>query len=239
MTRMGSLRAGASRFAHLAGLGRASRRADDEDQDQPTGKKGRRADEDDDDQRCDDAPESGDTGDEDNSGGMKNGQRADDNDQGDGDDDDQDDKPAGKRSKKSKRADEDEDDGDGEPSSKRSSRADDGDEDDDDEDDDKREMSGRGTVPSARRRERSRCAAIFAHPAAAANPELAASLAFETTMTRREAIAVLRGQSGRRNVRSDRSSRNASLGSESRPSGSAQVQSSWDKAFGLTGSKRG
>ena len=58
------------------------------------------------------------------------------------------------------------------------------------DDDDQGEMTGKSAAASARRRERSRCAAIFASKHAVNNVPLAASLAFETTMTRGEAIAI-------------------------------------------------
>ncbi|WP_291785211.1 hypothetical protein [Luteibacter sp.] len=60
----------------------------------------------------------------------------------------------------------------------------------DDEDKDE-EMRGNSASAQARRREQSRCAAIFASPAAARNPVLAANLAFKGRMPRREAIALL------------------------------------------------
>jgi outer membrane biosynthesis protein TonB len=63
---------------------------------------------------------------------------------------------------------------------------------DDDEDKDE-EMRGKSAVAQARRREQGRCAAIFASPAAARNPVLAANLAFMGRMPRREAIAMLEG----------------------------------------------
>lgn len=59
------------------------------------------------------------------------------------------------------------------------------------DEDDESEMRGDSEAAQARRRENARCAAIFASPAAAKNPALAASLAFDTRMTRKEAIAVL------------------------------------------------
>ena len=100
--------------------------------------------------------------------------------------------------------------------------------DDEDEDDDESEMHGRSAVASARRRERARCAAIFAAPQAAANPSLAASLAFETKMTRRQAIKVLKSQGGGRSL--NRSDRNPNL--DHGPStSSAKTSAGWDRAF--------
>ncbi|MGN6528466.1 MAG: hypothetical protein ACTHL8_18915 [Burkholderiaceae bacterium] len=59
-------------------------------------------------------------------------------------------------------------------------------------DDTRDEMTGDSDVADARRRERARCAAIFACEAAAGNLALAAHLAFNTTLTRREAVKALR-----------------------------------------------
>lgn len=60
-----------------------------------------------------------------------------------------------------------------------------------DDDDTDSEMRGQGPMAKARLRERARCAAIFAHPKAAENPDLAAHLAFNTRMTRIEAVGAL------------------------------------------------
>jgi len=71
----------------------------------------------------------------------------------------------------------------------------DGDDDEDeegDDDDDRDEMKKGKKARSARLRERARCAAIFADPAAALNTALAAQLAFGTSLPRSEAIAVLK-----------------------------------------------
>jgi hypothetical protein len=239
---IGRLSAGTSRFAHLTGLSRRSRLAEDENQDDnddPKGKKSRAADDDD--------------GDEDESKGKKSRRAADDDSQ---DDDD----PKGKKSRAA-----DDDDGDeDEPKGKKSRRAaddDDGDEDEpkgkksrraaeDDDDDDKEEMSGRSARASARMREQARIAAILGHPSAAHNLPLAVSLACETRMTRREAIAVMRGQTSNvrddddddyvprnRHARADRASRNPRIGSEQQISGQQAVSSSWDHAFKKAGIK--
>ena len=82
---------------------------------------------------------------------------------------------------------------------------DDEDEDEGDDDGDREEASAASPAYAARRRERARCAAIFADPAAALNPALAAQLAFGTSLPRSEAVAVLRAggipaASGRRGL---------------------------------------
>ncbi|WP_410015815.1 hypothetical protein [Sodalis sp. C49] len=61
------------------------------------------------------------------------------------------------------------------------------DDDDDEKDDENRD------VKKGRKAERHRCAAIFASDHAAGRPALAASLAFNTTMSAKSAIAVLAG----------------------------------------------
>lgn len=105
----------------------------------------------------------------------------------------------GKKGKKAKKKAEDEGgDDEGEEASaaaKDDDEEDDGGEDDDedgDDDGDRKEMRRAGAVRLARMHERGRCAAIFADAAAARNPALAASLAFETDLPRKQAIAVLR-----------------------------------------------
>ncbi|MBW9102945.1 hypothetical protein [Paraburkholderia phenoliruptrix] len=62
-----------------------------------------------------------------------------------------------------------------------------------DDDDDEEEMRGSSASAQARRRERMRCATIMGSAAAGKNPVLAANLAFNTSMTRKEALAVLGG----------------------------------------------
>ena len=54
------------------------------------------------------------------------------------------------------------------------------------------EMRASSLAGRARARERDRCAAIFAEPAAALNPAMAAELAFNQTMPASKAIALLR-----------------------------------------------
>jgi len=214
-----SLMAGASRFAHFAGLSRASKRTDDDDQrdemseddndkdaedddeEQPEGKRSRRAkrSEDDDD-----------------------GKDADDDDDSKDAADDDEEQPEGKRSRRAKRSDDDDDGKDAE------------------DDDDKQEMTGRSAAASARRRERERVTAILSSSHAANNPVLAVSLACDTTMTRKEAIAVLKGQKGIGSAapdRSSRESRNSNLGASA---GGADQQkpkagSSWDRSLAKLG----
>jgi hypothetical protein len=81
-----------------------------------------------------------------------------------------------RRAKKAKKRD-DEDDGEDDP--------------EDDEEDEEEDMKASSVTGRARRRERARCAAIFAHQAAAGNAPLAAHFAFSTAMTRHQAIAAL------------------------------------------------
>jgi hypothetical protein len=111
------------------------------------------------------------------------------------------------------------------------------DDDSDSDDDDKTEMNGKGAASAARGRERARCAAIFASPHAAANVALAASLAFETTLTRKEALAVLQTQPVRAAPGAGREARNPSLGpgGAAAQTGHQAIASSWDRAFKSVG----
>ena len=84
----------------------------------------------------------------------------------------------GKKGKRSRRAEEDDD--------KDKDAGVDGENDDPDD-----EMHGHSPLAKARRRERARCESIFACKAAAERPDVAASVAFRTTMSRKEAITVL------------------------------------------------
>ncbi|MEC5321118.1 hypothetical protein VSX61_19620 [Brenneria populi subsp. brevivirga] len=96
----------------------------------------------------------------------------DDEDKKDAEDEDQDDTDADEDEKDDPDAEEDDDEKDAE------------DDDGDDEDDSKAKKSGR-------RAERQRCARIFGSKHAAANPALAASLAFNTGMSSKAAIQVM------------------------------------------------
>lgn len=155
----------AAPFAHLLGLGA---RAEDDDESRKSkraedeDKKSRRAEDDDGDDEGDDK-------------GKKAKKAKDAEDEGD--------------DKKSRRA--EEDDGDDEDKSKRGKKAKKAEDDDAEDDDDEDEMKGSSASAKARRRERARCAAIFASPAAAGIPHVAANLAFNTNMSRKEAITVL------------------------------------------------
>lgn len=161
----------------------------------------------------------------------------------DGDNPKDDDKKEGRRAQRADESDdeyaeyndgEDEKDDKKDKESAKSAKADDEDaEDDDKKDDDEDEMRGKSAAASARRRERSRCAAIMGSKMAARNVVLAANLAFNTTMTRQQAIAVLRDTPAASVPDNGRSARNPSLGAggESGMNSRAAVASSWDIAM--------
>jgi hypothetical protein len=216
-----SLAARGLSFAHLAGLSsRASKAEDDEE------KKDARAE--------------GDSEDEEENNGR---------DRDDGD---------AKKSKKAKAAEDDEDDGaedDGQKSGRKAkSKADDEDKDyaEDDEDDDGKdkaeedgddedeEMRGKSAVAKARRREQARCAAIMGHKAAGRNVVLAANLAFNTRMGRKEAIAVLSSTPAASTPGQGRQARNPNLGAggEMHRNPAAADGASWDRAFAKISGKR-
>ena len=104
-----------------------------------------------------------------------------------------------KKAKKAKgrRAEEDERDDDAEDDERDDDAEDDGDDpeaaedDDDSEDDGDDNRKESKAVKNARAAERKRCARIFGSKHAAANPSLAASLAFNTGMSSAAAISVL------------------------------------------------
>jgi hypothetical protein len=221
-TLMGSV----SRFAHFSGLAPRAlkpRAAEDDDTDDGDKKSKRGASEDEDEQEDDTSSQ----------GKKSKKSRASEDDNEDGDEDD--------KKSKSKASDDDDEGDDAEPNGKKSkkSRAADDDDEDAEDDDDKEEMSGKSAAASARRRERNRCSAIFASKHAVNNVALAASLAFETTMTRSEAIAVLKGQAGRTSEaprRNSRESRNPDLGA-SIGGGEQKPAASWGNTFAKLGIK--
>jgi hypothetical protein len=175
--------ASALSFAHLAGL--ASARASEDDDKDP---KKDSAEGDDPEKKDDDDKTKSNKADDDKE---KKTAEGDDPDKKDDDDS----KSKGKKAKS-----EEDDDDNKKPAA----------EDDDDEDED--EMRGNSAAASARRRERARCAAIFASKAAGRNPALAANLAFNTSMTRQEALAVLENSPAAVTSIGDRSARNPDLG---------------------------
>ncbi|WP_321904395.1 hypothetical protein [Paraburkholderia tropica] len=204
-------RAGLS-FGHLAKVSARSSRAeenddqDDRDDDSGKGKKGKRAESDDDDDGDGD-----DDGQNRDNGDSKKGKRAEGD---DGDDDDRDDDSG--KGKKGKRAESDDDD--------------DGDRAEDD-DDDEEEMRGKSAVSGARRRERARCAAIFGCKEAGRNPVLAANLAFNTTMTRKQAVRVLRDTPAPQGNYGSRRNPNLGNGGEQGQTREQASAASWDRAF--------
>jgi hypothetical protein len=213
-----SLMAGASRFAHFAGLSRASTRAADDEDD----KQGRRAE----DENGGDSADGNDDGDDEPKGKKGKRGKADDDDGG-------------------KDASDNDDAGDDEPKGKRG-KAEENDDDTSAEDDDEDEMKGKSSAASARRREQARISHILGHKAAANNPLLAVSLACTTRMTRKEAVAVLQQQparadqddGGNRHARRDRQDRNARLGGDApAPSGKQAIAASWGAAFEKVGVK--
>ncbi|MEX3967273.1 hypothetical protein AB4Y42_34450 [Paraburkholderia sp. EG286B] len=209
-------------FAHLGRGPRASDDRQDDDDDSGKGKKGKRASDDEDDQQQDRED-----------GNSKKGKRAE---GGDSDDDDDDDK--GKRGKRASDDDERQDDDDS-GKGKKGKRASD---DDDDEraeegDDDEEEMRGKSAVARARRRERARCAAIFACKGAGRNPVLACKLAFTTTMTRNEAIEVLDETPAPEGSRGRRQNPNLGIDGDRNVTSAQAVEASWDRAFQKAGAK--
>jgi hypothetical protein len=168
--------AGASSFAHLLGRAPKAAKAKDDEKD-PTAE-----------ELDEEKGDGDDEGDGPQDGKGKNGKKAespekeeDDADREEREDDEKgDDAKKGKKAK-SKRAKADDEGDDGES----------GDDDEDgDDDSDDADMRKKGTR-SARLRERARCAAIFADPAAGKNPALAARLAFNTNLPRSQAVACL------------------------------------------------
>jgi len=110
--------------------------------------------------------------------------------------------------------------------------ADDKDDPDADDDDDEEEMRGSSASAKARRRERMRCATIMGSAAAGKNPVLAANLAFNTSMTRKEALAVLEGTPAPA-AAAPVARRNPQLGAggERGVSSHQAIEASWDVAM--------
>ncbi|MDE8344639.1 MAG: hypothetical protein POH28_00485 [Acidocella sp.] len=131
--------------------------------------------------------------------------------------------------------DDNDDDGD-EPGSEDPDEDSDSEPDGEDDDDPVNEMRGRSPAAKARRKERARCAAIFASTAAARNPNMAAHLAFNTLLSRKEAIAILKtapvAQGGVLGRAMDRYS-GARAGADRAPAraSTAAIASTWDHAF--------
>lgn len=125
---------------------------------------------------------------------------------------------------KKEKAEDDEDDAKAEDEDdKKNAKADDGDDEDE-------EMRGKSAVARARLREQARCASIFASKAAARNPVLAANLAFNTRMSRQEALAVLESTPAAAS-HADRSARNPSIGTSGGAKQSPQqaMAARWDQ----------
>jgi hypothetical protein len=107
-----------------------------------------------------------------------------------------------------------------------------------DDDDDDEEMTGKGSAAAARQRERARCAAIFSCPQAAQNVAFAAHLAFETNLTRKQAVDLMSKAPIAPAASSGREARNPNLGAgAAQPSGPQAVAASWDAAFKKTARK--
>ncbi len=140
------------------------------------------------------------------------------------DDGDDDKKDNDKSSKAKSKAESDDDEDAEEDEDDKKAKADDGDDDDE-------EMRGKSAVAKARRREQARCAAIFASPAAGCNPVLAANLAFNTRMTRAEALATLEGTPAPASAAHvNRAARNPNLGVDggAKPSPRQALAARWD-----------
>jgi hypothetical protein len=99
-----------------------------------------------------------------------------------------------------------------------------------DDDTDREDARNAGPSGRAYRRGIARCAAIFASPGAGTNPVLAAQFAFDSQMTRGEAIRALRAAPTP--ARADRQNRNPHVGPSRQGGGErADVQQMWGDAF--------
>ncbi|MEY0594874.1 hypothetical protein AB7309_15535 [Providencia manganoxydans] len=117
---------------------------------------------------------------------------------------DQDDEKEGRKAKKvkSKKAEDDDEDPDAEDDENAEG------DDEDAEDDDNKD------VKKGRRAERKRCARIFGSKAAAARPDMAAHLAFNTNLSSSEAISTLKAMGGSPAPQSNRRSLDARMREE-------------------------
>jgi len=157
----------------------------------------------------------------------------------------EDEKERGRRARRARNArrakkedDDEDDDGDDAADDKK---------DDDDEDEEKKAAAAGyafaldAAFREGARAQRRRCAAIFEHQAAAANPVMAMSLAFETTMTASAAIAVLEKTPASASARAislhNRMTNSGAgavripTGAPDGPRGQAAIAASWDYAF--------
>ncbi|MEX9957883.1 hypothetical protein AB7W87_15215 [Providencia alcalifaciens] len=134
---------------------------------------------------------------------------------------DQDDEKEGRKAKKakSKKAEDDDED----PDAEDDENAEGDDEDAEDDEDNK-------DVKKGRRAERKRCARIFGSKAAAARPDMAAHLAFNTNLSSSEAISTLKAMGGASAPQSNRRSLDARMREEE------QVRLGQDAEVAPTGS---
>ena len=134
---------------------------------------------------------------------------------------DQDDEKEGRKAKKakSKKAEDDDED----PDAEDDENAEGDDEDAEDDEDNK-------DVKKGRRAERKRCARIFGSKAAAARPDMAAHLAFNTNLSSSEAISTLKAMGGVSAPQSNRRSLDARMREEE------QVRLGQDAEVAPTGS---
>lgn len=113
---------------------------------------------------------------------------------------DQDDEKEGRKAKKAK--------------SKKAEDDDDEDPDAEDDDEDAEDDEDNKDVKKGRRAERKRCARIFGSKAAAARPDMAAHLAFNTNLSSSEAISTLKAMGGVSAPQSNRRSLDARMREE-------------------------
>ncbi|MEX5876382.1 hypothetical protein AB6H26_20050 [Providencia hangzhouensis] len=134
---------------------------------------------------------------------------------------DQDDEKEGRKAKKAKSKKNEDDDED--PDAEDDENAEGDDEDAEDDEDNK-------DVKKGRRAERKRCARIFGSKAAAARPDMAAHLAFNTNLSSSEAISTLKAMGGVSAPQSNRRSLDARMREEE------QVRLGQDAEVAPTGS---